>query len=194
MYHLMMSRSGHFDAAVLRLTNVYGPRMALDVVCQGFLSTFVRRMMLGKPLRVYGDGSQLRDPVYVDDVVEAFLIAGIAAKLPSHSYNVGSKESSSLRKIAEIASRIAGLEAPAVVPFPSDRKPIDIGSYQTDSRRIERELGWTSTVSLEEGMQKTYDFYRSELPHYLENGADQPACRMPEHSGVAHRLKYTAVP
>ena len=195
MYHLMMSRSGHFDAVVLRLTNVYGPRMALDVVCQGFLSTFVRRMMLRKRLRVYGDGSQLRDPVYVDDVVDAFLRAGMAEDLPSRSYNVGSEEAPSLREIAETASRIAGLEEPAIVPFPSDRDPIDIGSYRTDGRRIERELGWKARTSFADGMQRTYEFYISQLPHYLdENSTDNPACRMPEHSGVAHRLKYVSVP
>lgn len=191
MYHLMLSRSGHFDAVVLRLTNVYGPRMALDVVCQGFLSTFLRRMLLGEPLQVYGDGSQLRDPVYVDDVVDAFLVAGLAERLTSHSYNVGANEALSLRQIAETGARIAGLAPPATAPFPSDRQSIDIGSYRTDSRRIERELGWTSKVPFEEGLKRTYEYYLRERQHYLPSGPDHPSCRMPEHSGVAHRLKYT---
>ena len=80
MYHLMLSRLGRIDGVVIRLTNVYGPRMALDVVCQGFLSTYIRRMMLGQPLEVFGDGLQLRDPMYVTDAVEAFLIAGAGAQ------------------------------------------------------------------------------------------------------------------
>lgn len=76
MYHLMLTRAGRLDAMVLRLTNVYGPRMALNVPSQGFLSTFLRKLTMGESLEIYGDGAQLRDPVYVEDVVDAFLLAG----------------------------------------------------------------------------------------------------------------------
>ena len=193
MYHEMLSRSGQLDAVVLRLTNVYGPRMALDVVCQGFLSTFIRRMVLGERLEIFGDGSQMRDPVFVDDVVDAFLLAGSAPRLTSRTYNVGGGEALSLRAIAETASEIAGLEQPSTKPFPSDRKPIDIGSYRSDSRRIERELGWKATTPFAEGLLRTYHYFRAELPHYLRPGASDAPCRMPEHGGVPHRLQYTPV-
>ena len=76
MYHVMMSDLGQLDAIVLRLTNVYGPRMSLNVAGQGFLGVFFRRALLHEPIAVYGDGEQLRDPAYVDDVVDAFLAAG----------------------------------------------------------------------------------------------------------------------
>jgi UDP-glucose 4-epimerase len=193
MYHDMLSRCGQLDAVVLRLTNIYGPRMALDVVCQGFLSTFIRRMVLGERLEIFGDGSQIRDPMYVDDAVDAFLLAGSAPHLNSRSYNVGGDEALSLRAIAETASEIAGLAPPLTKPFPADRKPIDIGSYHTDSRRIGRELGWNATTPFAEGLLRTYEYFRAELPHYLEPGASNPPCRMPEHGGVLHRLQYTPV-
>lgn len=193
MYHLMLSRIGHIDAMVLRLTNVYGPRMALDVVCQGFLSTYLRRMMLGQPLQVFGDGTQLRDPVYVDDVVEAFLIAGSVPRHAFRSYNAGGAEALSLKQIAQTAAGIAGLDEPALIPFPEDRKPIDVGSYRTDNRRIERDLGWKPGVSFHEGLRRTYEYYTRELAHYLDKTAGTPACTMPEHAGVPHRLRYTRV-
>jgi UDP-glucose 4-epimerase len=193
MYHHMLSRSGQLDAVVLRLTNIYGPRMALDVVCQGFLSTFIRRMALGERLEIFGDGSQTRDPVYVDDAVEAFLLAGSAPKLTFRSYNVGGTAALSLQAIAETASEIAGLAPAEMKPFPDDRKPIDIGSYRTDGRRIENELGWKATTPFSDGLLRTYRYYRAELPHYLEPGAAHPPCRMPEHAGVPHRLQYTPV-
>ena len=91
-YHQMLSRAGRLDAVVLRLTNIYGPRMALDVPCQGFLSTYLRKALTGQRLEVFGDGRQLRDPLFVDDAVEAFLAAGTAAQLPSRAYNVGGAE------------------------------------------------------------------------------------------------------
>lgn len=189
MYHLMLSRIGHFDAIVVRLTNVYGPRMALDVVCQGFLSTYVRQMMLGQPLQVFGDGAQLRDPVYVDDVVEAFLRAGAADNHAIRSYNVGGTESLSLRTIAKTIAATADLPEPVTVPFPAERKSIDIGSYRTNSDRFEREFSWKPKVSFVEGIRRTYEFFTAEFAHYVDGS--NPTCRMPEHSGVPHRLKYT---
>ncbi|MGQ9633882.1 MAG: NAD-dependent epimerase/dehydratase family protein [Bryobacteraceae bacterium] len=82
-YHLLCAEMGQLDAVVLNLTNIYGPRMALWEPCQGFLGTFLRRMLLRQPLEVFGDGRQLRDPLYVDDAIDAFLLAGAAPQLPS---------------------------------------------------------------------------------------------------------------
>lgn len=191
MYHQMLSRAGHLDAIVLRLTNVYGPRMALDVVCQGFLNTYLRRMVLGEPIDIYGDGSQLRDPLYVDDAVEAFLRAGLVSPRISRSYNCGGPEALPIRKIAETAAEIAGLGAPRVMPFPPDRKPIDIGSYRTDNRRIERELGWTPRMAFADGLRSAYEFFKANQSAYLPGAESNPPCRMPEHYGVRSKLQYS---
>ena len=81
-YHLLYHAMGRLDTRVLCLTNVYGPRMALHIPGQGFLGSFLRRVLLGQHLEVFGDGRQLRDPVFVDDAVDAFLAAGAAAIRP----------------------------------------------------------------------------------------------------------------
>ena len=114
-------------AVTLRLTNVYGPRMALNIPCQGFLSNFLRRLLLGQTIEIYGDGNQLRDPMFVDDAVEAFLKAGAAARPPSRLYNVGGPQALSLSEIARMA--VASVDAPEPVfrPFPEYQKQIDIG-------------------------------------------------------------------
>lgn len=189
-YHLMLTRAGLLDAVSLRLTNVYGPRMALDVTCQGFLSTFIRRMVLGQKIDVFGDGKQLRDPVFVDDAVAAFLIAGVAPQQAYRSYNVGGPDSLSLWDIAEIASRLGGCPEPELKPFPPERKPIDIGSYRSDNRRIQRELRWIPTVTFEDGLQRTLEYYRANLDHYLSPDQPNPICRMPEHTEGPGRLTY----
>jgi nucleoside-diphosphate-sugar epimerase len=160
MYHLMLSRNGLLDACVLRLTNVYGPGMSLDVPGQGFLSTYLRKLSLGERLEVFGDGLQLRDPMYVDDAVDAFLLAGLAQPLTSRSYNVGGPEALTLLDIARLASAAAGVDEPTLRPFPEERKKIDIGSYRTDSRRIQAELGWTPRVQFEDGIALTLAHYR----------------------------------
>ncbi len=167
MYHEMLTRTGDLDAVLLRLTNVYGPRMALNVPAQGFLSTFLRKALLGESLQIFGDGAQLRDPVYVDDVVEAFVLAGGVASPPSRTYNVGGPASLSLRQIGTIASELAGGLALEQRPFPDEMKPIDIGSYRTDSGRIERELGWRPRIGFADGLRLALDYYRPILEHYL---------------------------
>lgn len=193
MYHAMLSRSGHLDAIVLRLTNVYGPRMALSIPCQGFLSTFLRLVLTGKGLDVYGDGRQLRDPVFVDDAVEAFLCAGMAPNVTERTLNVGGPQALSLAEIAVACARLAGDLPVSFRPFPEDRAAIDIGSYCTDSQRFEKALGWKPAIPFEEGLLSTLAFYRAEMAHYLDPGNPRVSCGLPEHQGIRHRLMYAAV-
>lgn len=160
MYHLMLSRMGLLDACVLRLTNIYGPRMSLTVPGQGFLSAYLRKLQQGHPLEVYGDGKQLRDPLFVDDAVEAFLLVGAARPLPSRSYNIGGPEALSLLEITQIACEVGGQPEPKLRPFPEERASIDIGSYRTDSSRILAELAWVPKTRFEEGFAMALGFYR----------------------------------
>lgn len=189
MYHLMLARAGAIDAIVLRLTNVYGPRMALNRPCQGFLGTFVRTVITGRALSVFGDGLQLRDPMYVDDAVEAFLIAGLGP-IPSRVYNIGGPEALSVIEIARLTSRAAGVDEPSLRPFPEEIRSIDIGSYCTDSSRAGRELGWKPQVPFSQGIQSTLDYYRRELPHYLSE--PDPPCQIPEEERRARFLAFAA--
>lgn len=191
-YHLMLSRSGHLDAVILRLTNVYGPRMSLAIPCQGFLSTFLRRVLTGNGLEVYGDGAQLRDPVFVDDVVDAFLTAGAARIREERIFNVGGPQPLSLRQIAEICCRIGGNLPFGLRPFPADRAVFDIGSYYTDSTLIGKELGWRAGTTFEDGIERTLAYYRSQMDQYLDPAKPHPTCELPEHQGIQHRLTYAA--
>jgi nucleoside-diphosphate-sugar epimerase len=175
----MLCRMGRLDAAVLRLTNVYGPRMALDVPCQGFLSTYLRKALTGQSLEVFGDGRQLRDPLFVDDAVDAFLRVGDAEELRSRAYNAGGPEPLSLRQIADSLSLCAGLAAPAGREFPEDRKAIDIGSYHTDSTRIGEELNWRPPTCFAEGVALTLAYYREHLRRYLDPDIPNPECKLP---------------
>lgn len=174
-YHQLWSDSGKIDARVLCLTNVYGPRMALNVPGQGFLGSFLRLALLGETIQVFGDGRQLRDPVYVDDVVDAFLLAGVTDS-PRRLWNVGGASALPLSSIAETISCASGAPAPVYCPFPAERKAIDIGSYTTDSSQIRRDLGWRPAVSFEEGIRRTMEYYRRELAHYVPDRAFA-ACR-----------------
>lgn len=178
MYHMLHARAKQLDAIVLNLTNLYGPRMSLSTPCQGFLANFIRKLLAGRQLEVFGDGRQLRDPVYVDDAVDAFLAAGLAEQPASPIYNVGGPEPLALLEIAEMASRAARQEPPLLRPFPPQQRMIDIGSYYADTSRIRRELGWTPRVRFEEGIERTLAFYRAESPSYIESTYSEPVCKL----------------
>jgi len=188
MYHLMLSRAGRIDAVVIRLTNVYGSRMALDVPCQGFLSTYLRLALTGQTLEIFGDGRQLRDPLYVDDAVEAMILAGFTPTLRSRSYNIGGPEALTLAKIATLTSAAASGPAPVFREFPEDRKAIDIGSYHTDSTLVRRHLGWKASLRFEDGIARTISYYRQHLDRYLDPSNPNPNCRLKHPSHPAPRL------
>lgn len=178
-YHLVAASTGRLDARVLCLSNVYGPRMALHLPGQGFLGNFLRKAILGQPIEIFGDGRQFRDPVFVDDVADAFLLAGATANPSSRLWNVGGGDTVSLADIARTIASAAGAPTPVFRPFPEDLKRIDIGSYTTDCRRIHSELGWHPTISLTRGIQRSLEFFRKELPHYL------PGAGVPESTASA---------
>jgi nucleoside-diphosphate-sugar epimerase len=159
-YHLLLTRLRQIDGVVLNLTNLYGPRMALNLSSQGFLARFLSLAMAGKPLQVFGDGKQRRDPLYVSDAVAAILWAGCRPLGEERVFNIGHSETFSLIEIARTLSRIAGLPEPQLCEFPESRKQIDIGDYVTDIRRAETILGWRARTSLEAGLRESLTYYR----------------------------------
>ncbi|MGJ5815676.1 NAD-dependent epimerase/dehydratase family protein [Paludibaculum fermentans] len=168
MYHMLYSRLGQLDAVVLRLSNVYGPRMALNVPGQGFLGVFLRRALLGEELGVYRPGDQLRDPIFVDDAVEAFLAAGAAPVLRARSFNLGGAQALRLDEIAEAIARAAGTESRVrFLEFPKQDKAFDIGSYVADWSRARQLLGWQPRTDFATGIERTLRFYRERWETYL---------------------------
>lgn len=173
-YHLLYSDMGKIDARVLCLTNIYGPRLAVRLECQGFLGNFLRRGLLSQTIEIFGDGRQLRDPVYVDDAVDAFLLAGAAPQPQSRVWNVGGLEALPVAQIAAVISAAAGAPQPVCRPFPEEQKGIDIGSYCSDSTRLREELGWHPRVAFEEGVRRSLEYFQRELPHYLGDKGGVP--------------------
>jgi len=166
-YHLLLARRGDLDCIALRLSNVYGPRMALHLPQQGFLGVYLRQALEGKPIMVYGDGSQLRDPVHVGDVVDAFLLAGVASRLDSRKFNIGGPQVVCVGEIAATVACLGGATAVHEIPFPDDARRIDVGSYYSETARARRELGWTPRIELGDGIQSTLAFYRTYRDHYI---------------------------
>jgi UDP-glucose 4-epimerase len=167
-YHLLYGEVYGLSTAVLRLTNTYGPRMRVRDARQTFLGIWLRRALQGEEILVYGDGAQLRDLTYVDDAVDAFLLAAEHDETNGRVYNLGGPPPISLRQLAELVVRAAGSGTVRTIPFPDDRKAIDIGDFYADASAISRDLGWQPHISVAEGVALTLDFYREHGTHYWD--------------------------
>jgi UDP-glucose 4-epimerase len=168
MYHMLYDRIHGIRACALRLTNVYGPGMRVKDARQTFLGVWIRSLVEGKPLLVYGDGAQLRDFNHVDDCVDALLLAAASDAASGQVFNLGGREVVSLLELAERLVRLAPGASHRLVPFPPERKSIDIGDYSGDFGRIHAALGWEPRVGLDEGLAATLDYYRRHRAHYWD--------------------------
>ena len=176
-YHLLYNNVFDVRACSLRLTNVYGPRQLIKHNRQGFIGWFIRLAIEGRELQIFGDGSQLRDFVYVDDAADAFLRAGASDLCDGDVFNVGGDTPISHRDLAELLVGIAGGGSVAFVEWPADKKRIDIGSFYSDSTKFRQLVNWNPRVSLEEGLRRTVAFYREHLDAYVDERAGSDAAR-----------------
>jgi UDP-glucose 4-epimerase len=166
-YHLLYGDVYGLRVAVLRLTNTYGPRMRVKDARQTFLGYWLKLVVSGERLDVFGDGQQRRDLNYIDDAVEAFLLAATHDDAAGKVYNLGDADPVTLAELAEILVELNGKGAWQLVPFPPDRKAIDIGDFWADFGRIDRELDWRPRVALRDGLEATLRFYQEHgAAHY----------------------------
>ena len=165
-YHLLYSDVHGVPSTVLRLTNTIGPRMRVKDARQTFVGIWIRQLLEGRPIEVWG-GGQLRDFTYVDDAVEAFLIAAIHPRAVGRVFNLGGVGNISLRDLAALLVDVAGEGGFRVKIFPADRRNIDIGDYYSDGSLIAAELGWRPHTTIEQALKKTVAYYRKELRHYI---------------------------
>ena len=166
-YHILYSRTYGVRAVSLRLTNTYGPGQLVKHSRQGFIAWFLRQALEGGEIELFGDGTQLRDLTFVEDVVEAFLLAASSERADGQAYNLAGETPISLGDLARLLVEITGQGAVRHVPFPPERQLIDIGSYYGSAAKIGAELGWRPRTPLREGLERTIRYYRDHLRHYL---------------------------
>jgi UDP-glucose 4-epimerase len=165
-YHVLYNNVYGIRTSVLRLTNTYGPRMLVKNNRQTAIGWLIRQAMDGEQIDIFGDGLQLRDFTYVDDAVDAFLMAGMNDAANGQVFNIGAIEPTSLKDVAELLIEVAGSGSYQLLPFPPQRKLIDIGSIYVDDRKIRRVLRWRPRVDLREGLSRTVGFYRTHRAQY----------------------------
>ena len=173
-YHLVYNNVFGVRSCALRLTNVYGPRQLLKHNRQGFIGWFIRLAVEDREIQLFGDGAQLRDVVYVDDVVNAFLLAGASDACNGEVFNVGGSGPVSLGELAKLLVEVAGTGRVRFADWPAERRAIDIGDFYADSSKFKRAVGWTGAVTLRDGLDRTVRYYRDHLSEYVETPLDTP--------------------
>nr|MDO8083025.1 GDP-mannose 4,6-dehydratase [Candidatus Freyarchaeota archaeon] len=152
----------------IRITNVFGPRQQMKHGEWGVLNFFIGKAMLEEPIVIYGKGEQLRDYNYVENVVDAFLLAAQSDKANGEVFMLGTNRGISLVDIVKLVIKIVGKGSYEHAPFPKEiNKKLDIGDFVVNYSKINRLLDWYPKISLEEGLERTVEFYRERLNEYI---------------------------
>lgn len=165
-YHIVYNQAYGIWTVSLRLVNTYGPRQLVKHPRQGFIGWFVRKAIDGEEIQLFGDGQQLRGFNYVDDVVDAMLIAGVHERTQGDYFNLGGARPFTLESFVELLLRLTGRGSYRIVPFPEENKSIDIGSVYSSWHKFNFVTGWAPRISLEEGLARTVEYYQRYKAHY----------------------------
>ena len=164
-YHILYNNIYGIRAVSLRLTNTYGPRHQMKHHKQGIINWFIRQLIEGQTVKLYGDGKQIRDINYVDDVVEALLLVACNEKTNGEVFNLGGIPKN-LIDLVETMIDVYGKGNYELIPFKDDLKKIEIGDYIANYEKVKNTVGWQPKISLEEGLRSSFDYYEKHRNHY----------------------------
>ena len=149
---------------VFRMSCIYGPHQ-FGNEDQGWVAHFIISAVLGLPLTIYGDGKQVRDVLYVEDLARAFeAVANDAERTAGHVYNVGGGPENVLSVWSEFAPMLQQLSGKTLDPTWSTWRPGDQRVYVSNTHRIAQDLGWWPRVSVREGVQRLYQWVLQNEP------------------------------
>lgn len=163
---LLFGKEYEFGATALRLNNVYGPRCQIKSNHYGTINLFVSYSLRRMEMPIYGSGLQTRDYVYVDDVVDAFMLS-MDKKANGEYYFVGTGVATSLLDVVKIIKKYIPESKHKKVEFPKDLKSVDFKEFYSTSKKIEEDLKWKAKIDIDSGIKMTIDFYKESLAHYL---------------------------
>lgn len=160
-YHLLYSYLYDMRTTILRITNPYGPFQRPEQNSYGIINWFINLALKGKSLPVYGDGSQLRDYIHVDDVARAFLLCGMNGASDGKIFNAGGGQPVSLGNMAKLTVDLANSGQVQFLEWPASAARIETGNFFADISAIKEILGWTPRFTFEEGLLDVIEQCRS---------------------------------
>lgn len=155
-------------SVTLRLTNIYGHRAQMHHHRFGVANWFIRLAIDNATIKVFGDGKIIRDFVYVDDTVDAILMAAICEKAYGQVFNVGNDTPSSFLELAKCITHCAGSGRWELAPFSQERLKQEPGDFYSDITKIRSVVKWQPETSLRDGLARTIEYYRVNKAYYWD--------------------------
>jgi UDP-glucose 4-epimerase len=164
-YHLLYNKVYGIKTVSVRMTNTYGPRHQMKHPRQGVLNWFIRQILDRQKIYLFGDGKQIRDVNYIDDVVSALMVIAESRNGWGEAYNLGGT-SVSLADFVNEVIRINGSGSFTIQKFPKDREIIEVGDYIASYEKIKKTYGWKPKVSIKAGIAETVKYYIKNKSYY----------------------------
>jgi len=161
-YHEMYG----INCVCFRVANPYGPRSQMKHSKYSMINWFIRQAMENRTIKVFGDGSQIRDYIYVEDLADAFIAASVTEECYGHAFNLGSGIGTRFGEMVDTIVRIARSGNVEYVGWPAEYVNVETGDYITDIGKIGSATGWRPRTRLEDGIAYTFDYYRRNRSHY----------------------------
>jgi len=157
----------HFgiDYTIIRLTNVFGPRQQIKSPSLGILNFFIGQALKGEKITIYGEGNQLRDYNFIENVIDALLLASTNEKAIGEIFYLGSNVGTKFKDMAKKIVETVGKGHIEHIPYPSHARKIEIGDFVVNPAKLKKILDWEPRISFDEGIKKTVEFYKNHLEY-----------------------------
>ena len=155
------------DTVVFRIANPFGPRGQIKHPKYTIINYFIGQALKGKTISVFGDGSQLRDYIFVEDLANAFVAASVTEKSKGQVFNIGSGTGTSFLHMVEKIIKVVGNGSFKNIPWPEDYINVETGDYITNIDKAKKMLNWTPNTDFDTGVSKTVEFYSKHFSEYF---------------------------
>lgn len=164
--YLYYNRVFNIPIVLFRIANPYGPRCQMQHSKYAIINWFIRNAMEDKEITIFGDGSQIRDYIFVDDLAEAFILASVDDNIKSEIFNIGSGTGTSFKDMVQLVVEVVGKGKIKYQPWPQDYLNVETGDYITNISKITRMLNWVPKTSLKKGIEETVSYYQQFRNYY----------------------------
>jgi dTDP-glucose 4,6-dehydratase/UDP-glucose 4-epimerase len=154
------------SVVLLRIANPYGPRAQMRHSKYCMINWFLRLAMENRQIKIFGDGNQIRDYIYIDDLAEAFVLAAASEEANGKVFNIGSGVGTKFKDMAQLVVSTVKKGRIEFVPWPEKYINVETGDYLTDITKIESCLKWAPKTNLVEGIKLSFDYYKQNRKHY----------------------------
>lgn len=165
-YMELYNREFKIPAVAIRIMNPYGPRQQMLHSKYSLVGWFIRQAMEDKEIKIFGDGLQKRDYLYIDDLVNGFVAVAEKDIRNFECFNIGTGEGKPFRDMVQSVVKAVGKGKVTFVEWPKDYEMIETGSFVADTQKLTDLTGWKPEVFLDDGIRRTYEYYRENHKNY----------------------------